>query len=328
MYIIKSDSTDAYFNLAIEEYLINKYDDDFFVFAVNEPSIIVGRNQNTYDEVNAIYVKQNSLKVIRRLTGGGAVFQDSGNINFSKIYKDDGSRLGDFSTVSDIIVKFFKETYNLNVEFAGRNDILIEDKKFSGHARTRMNNKLLHHGTLLFSSNMNFLIDALKVNPNKRTDRTLRSTHDRVTNISEHLSEEITVERFREQLIKYVRSVYPESAPMELSQEDIDGIQKLVDEKYATFEWNYGEQINFNFRNSLSTNKGNIDVFLKIDDNLIKEARFCGDFFSQKEVSEIEKSLTGCPYSKKYINLRLEDFDLNLFFAGIEKDDIIDTFFE
>ncbi|PLX09650.1 MAG: lipoate--protein ligase [Marinilabiliales bacterium] len=232
MYIIKSESTNAYFNIALEEYLINNFDEEFFITAVNEPSIIVGAHQYTYDEINVLYVKQNNVKVVRRLSGGGTVFQDHGNINFSHIYYDDGSAVNDFSKVCNIILNFVREKLELESEFAGRNDLVIDDKKFSGHARLKIDGKILHHGTLLVYSNMKSLVDALKFNSEKYADRALRSNHERVTNLAEHLEDMYSVEKVFELFLNYIRSIYPEAVLYNLSKEDIDNVNKLVEEKY------------------------------------------------------------------------------------------------
>lgn len=327
MYILKSESNDAYFNIALEEYILKNYSDDFFIVAVNEPSIIVGINQNTYDEVNALYVKQNSVKVVRRLSGGGAVFQDEGNLVFSNIYSDDGSALIDFSKVSGIITNFLKEKLNLETNFSGRNDVVIDDRKISGQARMKYESKILHHGTLLLSSNKKTLTDALKYNPEKYSDRTLRSNHERVTNINEHLTEPVTMDKFKDLFINYIRSCFPEAKTLELTREEIDNVNLLVKQKYSTWEWNYNNNPEFNFLNSIHTKAGNLDLHLNIVDDKIENIKVFGDFFSQKSIAEIETALTGAVYKKENITKILAGFDMNYYTEGISSDEFINCFF-
>lgn len=327
MRIIKSNSTDAYFNMAIEEYLINKYEGDFIIISTNEPSIVVGKNQNTYDEVNALYVQQNKTKVVRRMTGGSTVFQDHGNVNISKIYKDDGSKLGDFSKLSEIIVAFLKSKFDLETEYHGRNILIAGGKKFSGHVRTRIGNKLLHHGTILFSSNLKSLTNALKVNNNKYHDNTLRSTHENVTNLSEHIPEGTSLEEFENLFTNYIRNAYPDSKPMELSHEDIEGVQKLVDEKYSTYLWNYGPQVDFTLKKSYNSIKSNLDLYILLEEETIKNIRICGDFFSQKDLKDIEENLIECKFEKNAVTKVLSNFEHNDYFYGITQIELIDTFF-
>lgn len=327
MYILKSASTDPYFNIALEEYLLSNYEDDFFIIAVNEPSIIVGVNQYTQEEINSLYVKKNSLKVVRRLSGGGAVFQDAGNLNFSNIYKDESAALIDFSKVSDLISEFLNEKFGVNASFSGRNDVVIEDKKVSGQARLRYGDKILHHGTILLSSNKKSLTDALKFNPEKYADRALRSNHERVTNLTEYLSEPVSMEKFKELFLNFIRSRFPEAIMFNLSQNDIDGINELVKNKYSTWDWNYSLVPDYNFENCICSKAGSVWLYLKVDDNIIKKIRVFGDFFSQRGVKEIEDALTDIQLNKESIDIALSKFDFHCYMEGIEKQDFVNCFF-
>ncbi len=326
MLIVKSESNDAYFNMALEEYLLDKFDEEVFVTAISEPSIIVGVNQNSYQQVNALYVRQNNIKVVRRLSGGGTVFQDNGNINFSYIYDDDGAKITDFNKVCSIILKFIKEKLNLEAEFAGRNDLLIEGKKFSGHARLKKDNKILHHGTMLVSSNMKSLIDALKFDHEKYADRALSSNYERVTNLSEHLEEKMTTEKVFDLFTNFLRSLFPDANVYELNKEDIDAIEKLVSKKYSTWDWNYGHEVDIPYYKTCTFKKGNVELFVDKEDSYIKEVRIFGDFFSQKPVSELEEALKGCEMSDKSIRKALVEIDFNSYLAGVSIDEFIKSF--
>ncbi len=328
MLIIKSESTDAYFNLALEEYLLKNFNEDVFVSAINEPSILVGVNQNTYQEINALYVRQNNIKVIRRLSGGGTVFQDHGNINFSKIHKRDGSKLTDFSKLSNFIIEFVKEKLGVDAEFVGRNDLVIDGKKFSGHARLFMENKILHHGTLLISSNMTSLVDALKFNDEKYQEHELESNEGRVTNVSEYMDEVISTEKVLDLLHNYVRSKSPEAIVYNLTQEDTEKINELVEKKYSVWDWNYGKEEELSKYKSWSFENGNVEVFANIEDDIIQNIKIYGDFFSEKSIVDVENRLMGCKIVREDIIKSLADIDLNNYMFGLSNDIFVKSFFK
>ncbi|MDD4149489.1 MAG: lipoate--protein ligase [Bacteroidales bacterium] len=326
MLLIKSESRDAYFNVALEEYLLNNFNEEFFIIAVNEPSIIIGLNQNTYDEINALYVKQNNIKVVRRLSGGGTVFQDQGNINFSHIYLDDESSLSDFSKVCKIILNFVNQKFELDTSFAGRNGLIIDGKKFSGHSRMKTNGKILHHGTLLISSNMKSLTDALKVNSTKPTDRALLSNHESITNLAEHIQSSPSSEKIFEIFWNYLRSIFPESKVYQISPQDIEGINKLVDEKYSTWEWNYGSEVNLPLFKIGSSKYGNYEIYLQSEEEKIKQIKIVGDFFSKNNISDVENALIDCEINSEAVSKALSNIDFNNYMSGISLEEFVKVF--
>jgi len=327
MYILKSDTNDAYFNLALEEYLLDNYNDDFFIIDVNEPSIILGVNQNAYEEINALYVKQSSIKVIRRLSGGGTIFQDYGNLNFSYIYKDDGTDLRDMGKVTKILAGFLREKLNIDFSFSKNNHLLISGKKFGGYTKLRVKDKILLHSSLVFSSNKKFLIDALKLGKAKHPDRALRSTHEQVTSISAHLEENISMDKFKDLFYNYILNVFPDVKEFELSETDKEGVNSLIKEKYSTWEWNYGNEIVHNYKNSFSSNAGKIEIYLQIEDQKIKHAYFRGDFFSQKSIAEMENLFTDCPYERTHVHNMVSKLNLADYIENLDKDEFVNHFF-
>jgi lipoate-protein ligase A len=196
MLLIYNDKTNPYFNLAMEEYLLKNFNEDLFILWRNESSVIVGKNQNTLSEINLEYIKENNIPVVRRQSGGGAVFHDLGNINFTFIANDNNS-FSDFKRFTQPIIDLLK-TLDINAEFSGRNDLLIDGKKFSGNAQYNYKNKVMHHGTLLFSSQIGDLSNALKVKPIKFEGKGIKSVKSRVTNISEHLKYDIDILEFKD----------------------------------------------------------------------------------------------------------------------------------
>jgi lipoate-protein ligase A len=324
MYIIKSESRDAYFNLAMEEYLLKNSDEEFFLTAINGPSVLLGVNQNAYDEINALYVKQNGLKVVRRITGGGTVFQDEGILNFSFIYKNDGSDLLDFSYVASFIADFLKEKLGIDAKCEGRSDICINGKKFSGQARYFHEDRILHHGTILISTNKKSLVNALKFSDEKNYLRSIIPTNEVITNINEVLTNKIKTEDFWALLINYFQSKFPNNKFYQLSSNEIEKIKELVKTKYSTFEWNYGTRPDFNYYSALECFSGSIEMFIKLSpDSIIEDIRFFGDFFSMKDVKEIENALKNIKLSKKEIMKVLDNFDFDKYFYAIEKENFV-----
>ncbi|MDR2009038.1 MAG: hypothetical protein LBQ22_00970 [Bacteroidales bacterium] len=328
MFVLKSDSNEAYYNLALEEYLLNNYKEDFFIIDSNEPSIILGINQNAYEEINVLYAKKSSIKVGRRITGGGTIFQDQGNLNFSYIYKDDNSDLYDFKKISKIIADFLKEKLNLDITFTGYSHLLINGKKFGGYTKLRINDKILLHSTLVFKSNKKFLVDAYKLQQHRDYDRALRSTHEKVTSISAHLPETFSMSKFKESFFNYILEIFPDIQQFELSKEDNENIKELVKNKYSTWEWNYGKEIVANFSNRLSTKAGNVEICLQIEENVMKQVRIFGDFFSQKNIKDLEDALRNCVYEKNAIEKVISGYNLNDYLEMIDKDEFINCFFK
>ncbi|PKP15313.1 MAG: lipoate--protein ligase, partial [Bacteroidetes bacterium HGW-Bacteroidetes-22] len=201
MLCIKDSNTDPYFNLAADEYVMKNFKEDCFMLWRNEPSIIVGKHQNTLAEINVDYVKENSIKVVRRITGGGAVFHDLGNLNFTFIRNSEEGAQVDFRKFTQPIIDVLQKI-GINAVFEGRNDLTIDGKKFSGNAEHVWKKRTLHHGTLLFSAVITDLSAALKVNPLKFNDKAVKSVRSRVTNISEHLKEKMDVLEFRDRIME------------------------------------------------------------------------------------------------------------------------------
>lgn len=326
MLCIKSETTNPAFNIATEEYLLKHKDEECFYLYINGPSIIVGKHQNTLAEINVDYVKKENIQVVRRLSGGGAVFHDQGNLNFTFIKKGEKDQLVDFRKYTKPILDVLQ---NLGVEakFEGRNDLTIKGKKFSGNAEHVYQNKILHHGTLLFSSKLPDLSQALKVNPLKYRDKAVKSVRSRVTNISEHLNTPISLENFESKIMSHIQNMYTESKIYTLTEEDKTAIQKLVDEKYSTWDWNFGYSPEYNFQKGIKTEGGHIEINLDVNKGIIKNAKIFGDFFNTKDISEIEQALVGTPHNHIEIKQRLKNIDISMYFAKVSQEDFINGLF-
>lgn len=292
----------------------------------NEPSIIVGKHQNTLSEINLDYVKENNIKVVRRITGGGAVFHDLGNLNFTFIRNIEEASQISFRKFTLPILEVLQKM-GIDAKFEGRNDLTIEGKKFSGNAEHVWKTRALHHGTLLFSAVMTDLSAALKVNPLKFNDKAVKSVRSRVTNISEHLSEKMDVLEFRDRIMHHIMEMYPESREYAYTPEDIAGIEKLRDEKFITWDWNFGTSPHYDFTKMIRTEGGSIEFHFNVKKGTISDMRIYGDFFHKNDIEEIEKSLVGVLHEHEAIALALSKFDFNSYFKNIKMDEFIDGMF-
>ncbi|MGQ1888993.1 lipoate--protein ligase [Thermophagus sp. OGC60D27] len=326
MLCIRSNTLDPAFNLATEEFLLDNKADECFYLYINRPSIIVGRHQNSLAEINVDYVKKNNIDVVRRLSGGGAVFHDPGNLNFSFIMNKERNNTEGFKKytrpILDVLISL-----GLDAKFEGRNDLTIDGKKFSGNAKCLYNDKILQHGTLLFSSKLPDLSNALKVNPLKFQDKAVKSVRSRVTNISEHLKQPITLARFENLIFDHVRSLYPDSEIYNLSDADIAAINKLVEDKYGTWDWNFGSSPQYNFQKGIKTNGGFIEINLEVQKGRIEKAKIFGDFFNSRDINELENFLNGMPHDPQHIKEKLNSIQLDHYLENVSVEHFMEGLF-
>lgn len=326
MNIVRSNTSNPAFNLATEEFLMNHKQDNWFYLYINAPSIIVGKHQNSLAEINVDYVKENGVIVIRRTTGGGAVFHDPGNLNFTFIMKEHPGETADFRKYTQPIIDVL-QAMDVDAKFEGRNDMTIEGKKFSGNAKAFYNGKILQHGTLLFNSTLPNLSQALKLNPLKYRDKAVKSISSRVTNISEHLKHDITLEEFEKRIVDHVRTMYADAKVYELTEEDRAAIQKLVDEKYGTWDWNFGNSPKYNFQKGIKTSGGHVEVNLEVRKGQIEEVKIFGDFFNTRDVSELENLLRGAPHEREKIRDVLSTVGIEKYLNNVTVDEFVEGMF-
>lgn len=326
MLCIINDSQEPYFNMACEEYFFKNFKDDIFMLWRNNNAIVVGKHQNTLAEINLEYVKEKGIKVVRRLSGGGAVFHDLGNLNFTFIMNGENEKVVDFKKYTQPIIDILRKI-GVDAKLEGRNDLTIDGKKFSGNAVHVIKNRLIQHGTLLFESIVDDLTQSLKVNPLKFKDKAVKSVRSRVTNINEHLNEPISLDKFTDMIMDHIMEIYPESEIYEITDNDKQAIQKLADEKYSTWEWNFGYQAKYNFEKLIKTKGGHIEVHLDVQDGNIENAKIFGDFFNTKDVKEIEEALIGVRHEESKIIEVLEKYNLEEYFANVSVDEFLNALF-
>ena len=314
MLLINNDNTNPYFNFALEEYLLKKTDKDLFRLWMCDPCISVGKNQNTISEINSDYVRKNSIPIVRRQSGGGAVFHDLGNLNFTFISCNNNA-FSDFKRFTQPIIDLLK-TLGINAEFSGRNDLLIDGKKFSGNAQYNYKNKVIHHGTLLFSSQISNLSNALKVKPIKLKSKGIKSVKSRVTNISEHLDKPMNISEFRDLIMNYVFSLNSNNSYFNLTEKDIENVNKLSKEKYSTWEWNFGNSPNYSLVNELRYIGGTLEFHLNVSKGFITDIKFFGDFFGKKDISNVEDLLIGVKHEEESLKEKLNNINIDDYFLG------------
>jgi lipoate-protein ligase A len=308
--------------MAVEEYLFKNFKEDIFMLWRNDNAIIVGKHQNTLAEINIEYVKEKKIKVVRRLSGGGAVFHDMGNLNFTFIMNGDEGRLVDFRKYTQPIIDVLQKV-GVNAIFEGRNDLTIDGKKFSGNAVHIIKNRVLQHGTLLFSSVMKDVSEALKVNPLKFIDKAVKSVRSRVTNISEHLTEPLELDAFRGMIMDHIMGMYPDSVPYQLNEKDSAVIRNLSDNKYSTWEWNFGYQAKYDFEKLIHTNGGNIEFHLNVSAGIINNCKIFGDYFNSRDTIEIEELLKGIKHEENSIREALAKFEIDHYFRNVTIDELV-----
>lgn len=329
MKFIENNSIDPHYNLAFEEYIFKKLksNEDFVLLWRNGPSIIVGKNQNTVEEINMEFVKENNINVVRRVTGGGAVYHDLGNLNFSFITNADNNEKIDFKTYNIPIIKAL-EKIGVICELSGRNDLVIDSKKFSGIAQSITKGRVLNHGTLLFDSKLDTLSKALNVKRDKIESKGVKSVASRVTNIKPYVKDDIDVLEFKQVLLKNIFEYFNQPVEVyELSEEDKENIQKMVDEQYGTWEWNYGRSPKFNYKGYNRFEGGCVETRLQVDNGLIEGCKIYGDFFGKGDVKDLEDKLKGLKYDFEEVDNALSDVSMDDYLGRITKEEFMKCLF-
>ncbi|GIP22558.1 lipoate--protein ligase [Paenibacillus sp. J22TS3] len=329
LFIDNQGITDAAINLAIEEYALRHLpaDETYLLFYINAPSVIIGKHQNTIEEINAEYIRDNGVKVVRRLSGGGAVYHDLGNLNFSFITKDDGQSFHNFRKFTQPVVEALHQL-GVKAELTGRNDLQVGEQKISGNAQFSTRGRMFSHGTLMFDLNLDHVQASLHANPEKFKSKSTKSVRSRVANISDFLDKKITIEEFRSELLRHIFGMEVDQVPRyELTEEDWKKIHEISKERYQNWDWNYGLSPESNVKHAKKFPAGIIDLRMDIKDGKIEEIKIYGDFFGVGDVADIENKLRGLRYEENEVREALANVDIKHYFGNVELGDFVGLVF-
>lgn len=334
IFVDNGNNYDASVNIALETYLVENrlVDEPILLFYINEPSIIVGRNQNTTEEINQTYVDEHNIQIVRRMSGGGAVYHDLGNFSFCFIKDDDGS-FRDFKSFTEPMIKALHKMGATGAELQGRNDLLIDGKKFSGNAMYAKDGRMTAHGTILFDSDLDEVNNALKPRKAKIESKGIKSVRSRVTNIKPYVDEKyqnLSTEEFRDLILLEIFGVEKrEDVPeLKLTPEIWEGVYKLREERMGNWDWNYGKSPDFEFERSHKFPFGFVDIRFNVSQGLIKDTHIFGDFFGLGNISDVEGTLNGVKYERHAVSEALSDVDINKYFGNTTVEEIVNLIFE
>jgi lipoate-protein ligase A len=319
MYLLVDTTTDPAWNLAAEEYLLTQRCEPFFRLWRNADSVIIGRHQNAWAEIDLAYVEREQIPVVRRMTGGGAVFHDLGNVNYSFFDLKD-------SKFTDVILDAIR-ALGIEGQCSGRNDLTLEDgRKFSGTAICKHGSRVLEHGTLLFDASFDKLGRALKPRPEKFQGKAVQSVRSRVANLSGLLASPISVEAFVEYLADHIGASLG-CVPYSYTEEDLATIARLRDERFGNPDWNFGASPACRFANVRKFPAGLVEAHFDVRGGRICDLQVYGDYFFTRPTEEFCRLLEGCPYDRKTIAGRLEEEAAGEYFTGISSEELLSLFY-
>ena len=323
-----NNSNNPAFNIALEEYCFKQLRDidEIFLLWINEPTIVVGKYQNTIEEINTEYTREKGIHVVRRISGGGAVYHDLNNLNYTIISNKQEDKEGfNFKEFSKPIIETLAEL-GVKAEFTGRNDLEIDGQKFCGNAQAYIKGRIMHHGCLLFDVNFGELGNALKVSKDKIESKGVKSVRSRVTNILPHLKQPITVNEFGKKIMEYMKKHYPEMEEYKFTPEELKIIEENAKKKHRNWEWVYGTSPEFNITREKRFTNGKIQIFATVENSRIKNIKFYGDFFGKNEdLSEIENLLKDTKYAREAVKEKLETVDIGEYFSRFTVDEVVEV---
>ena len=331
LFVDNQENTDPRTNIALETYLVENRltDQPLLLFYINEPSIIIGRNQNTVEEVNQRYVEEHGIHVVRRMSGGGAVYHDLGNFSYCFIQEEHGPAR-DFSVFTRPVIEALHQMGVAGAKLEGRNDLLIDGKKFSGNAMYIRNGRMTAHGTILYDADLDAVTAALKPRADKIESKGIKSVRSRVTNIRPYVADayqHLNTREFRDHLLLRIFGVNSRADVPEytLSADDWAQVAAIRAERFANWDWNYGRSPAFTSERYHKYPQGAVDFRFNVEQGgNIKEIKIYGDFFGVGDIADVEKRLTGIPYRRDAITAAFTDIDTALYFGGIAAKDLID----
>ncbi|MFK8243172.1 MULTISPECIES: lipoate--protein ligase [unclassified Facklamia] len=333
IFVDNGNNYDASVNIALETYLVeNKLvDEPILLFYINKPSIIIGRNQNTIEEVNQPYLDEHGIQVVRRMSGGGAVYHDLGNVSFCFIKDDDGS-FRDFASFTKPVIDALHKLGATGAELQGRNDLLIDGKKFSGNAMYAKDGRMTAHGTILFNSDLDEVNNALKPRKEKIESKGIKSVRSRVTNIAPYVNDEyksLSIEEFRDVLLLEIFGVQSkEEVPQYmLTEEDWKKVYEIREQRFGNWDWNYGESPAFDIEKSKKFDFGFVDFRFNVVAGKVSSAKIYGDFFGLGDIKDVEDALIDVRFTKEDFLAAFENIDVNKYFGRVTQEELMDLLF-
>ncbi|WBP84286.1 lipoate--protein ligase [Mycoplasmopsis edwardii] len=323
IYISKEYS--PFFNLVLEEIITKDQDntEDVIFLYQHANDVIIGRNQNAYKEVKFNVLEEQKIGLYRRLSGGGAVYHDLGNLNFSFITLNNSDR--SYQKFLEPVLSFL-QSLGLNAQFKGRNDLVVNDAKFSGNAQFIYKNKIVHHGTILFNANLTVLGNVLNPSKLKMESKGITSAKQRVTNLLNELEEKITIQEFIEKFATFLKEKY-QAKILDIPQKYLDQVAEVRKLRESN-EWVLGKNPEFSFFSEKKTGAGILQISANIKENKIQEIKFEGDFLTLLGTSYIEDKLIGQDFSKNNLKAFFENLDdLKNYFGAINIEEILEVLF-
>ena len=322
MRYIKNTSTNPYYNMAFDEYCLESLsiDEPVFFLWQNRPAVIVGFNQEVNTEVNLDYLKENGIDLVRRVTGGGAVYHDLGNLNYTIVGRSEDLERN-YPEYASIMAKAL-QSLGVPATLSGRNDILVEGRKVSGFAKRVCKNRLMVHGTLMYNVDVDVLTKVLNPSNTKLQSKGIASVRSRVANLCEYLPNIPDIQTFSKQLEEILSHHYQDTE-YQLSEEDLANIQLLTDQKFATWEWNYGRSPKATLTHSARLACGTVEIHLTLAENRISSCRFGGDFLGNLPATDLESALIEVIYDTENIQKRLSSFTISDYFDGVAMEELI-----
>lgn len=322
---LESPSTDPDFNLALEQYVFDKLprSNEYFMLWQNDNAIIVGKHQNTLEEINQTYVREHGIRVVRRLSGGGAVYHDLGNINYTFIVDAKGSKSLDFAVFCRQVVKALA-TLGVEAEVSGRNDITIGGKKFSGNSQYIKKGRIMHHGTIMFDSDLAVVAAALKVGKDKFQSKGVKSVRARVTNVREHIQGDITLAQFWHVLRQFMVEEQNMTA-YQLTGSDLAQIEELRQSRYATWEWNYGVSPKYSIcKERRIEGCGTIKIGMEVEKGIITAFATYGDYFGLGDSADVANALIGQKVEEQALLMALAALPMDYYYNNLTREELVD----
>ena len=330
MIYLESKSFDPHFNLAMEQYIFDQMDrnEEYFFLWQNANTIVVGKHQNTIGEINQKFVEEHNISVVRRLSGGGAVYHDMGNLNFTIIVsRTDQMADFDFSRFCLPVVNALKKL-GVKAEINGRNDITIDGKKFSGNSQYMKQGRIMHHGAILYASDLTTVSKALIVSKDKIASKGVTSVRSRVTNVVDYMEKKVPLEVFKKALLDEMGK-REKLEKQELTTEDIEKIKEIQKARYDTWEWNYGKSPKYDIeKERYIEGCGKFQLNINVKDGIIIAFDVFGDYFGNGDKEDVQKLLQGVKINREALTKVLADFPLDNYFHNLPKETFVDMIVE